>query len=387
MARDSPEVTLYILPSGKRGRVAAFKVVLLGLALLYAYQYTSGVYSGANKAENQIETKNQRIKALRPTLTSNADHSSRLKNGSILLDHISREQAVQETDIKPKDGTSNCHLCQQFDLTENSTTSETFECVLMKFNPSVPICLYETEKDIFVSGDLRRHGTWERKYVEAVQAWLREDDELGLIDIGANLGVYTLTAAAIGHQVLAVEPNTHNVVRLHKAAKQGHLETRITLLQNGVSDRRGVANIRYSKQNQGDTQIRMLSVQESGTASNGVVDDANTKTILMNDLAEYCRYARAIMKIDIQGFEHKAFQHADELFQRVQILKILMEWEAMAPLAGPNKDPNERQMVQEMIDFLTTRGYVPKGWNDERLNLSMWQKWPGDVVWHLYEAS
>lgn len=35
---------------------------------------------------------------------------------------------------------------------------------------------------------------------------LYSDKELGVIDIGANIGVYSLVALAMGHQVLAVEP-------------------------------------------------------------------------------------------------------------------------------------------------------------------------------------
>ncbi len=115
---------------------------------------------------------------------------------------------------------------------------------------------------------------------------MRQGANSGLIDVGANLGVYTLTAASIGHEVLAVEPNIHNIVRLHRAAQQGQLETRITLLQNAISNVRGFAKIRYSTNNHGNTHIRMLSGQQNGTASKNV-EEVYTKTIVMNDLIEY----------------------------------------------------------------------------------------------------
>ena len=35
---------------------------------------------------------------------------------------------------------------------------------------------------------------------------LYSDPDLGFIDIGANIGLYSLVALAIGHTVLAVEP-------------------------------------------------------------------------------------------------------------------------------------------------------------------------------------
>ncbi len=392
MARIIPGITFKHLLPGKTGSIAL--IVISCLTMLYAWYaqpYKSNTCSGNCRDKDTIEKLKQTIRILRPIQTSTTWPPNRAENGS--NHHISRERETTGTERETtgtaptlNDGAkSSCKLCQEFDLSKNSTSSETFDCILMRFKPSVPICLYSTKRDIYVSRRLRKRGTWERRYVEKMQTWLRQDTNSGLIDLGANLGVYTLTAAAIGHQVLAVEPNIHNIVRLHRAAQQGQLETRITLLQNAISNVRGVAKIRYSTNNQGDTQIRMMSGQQNGTASKNV--EVYTKTIIMNDLTEYCRFSKAIMKIDIQGFEHKAFQHAEELFKKVQIFKVLMEWEIMAPLASLNTSQNERKMVQGMIDFLTSHGYVPRDWNGQNLNLNTWKEWPKYVVWHLHETS
>lgn len=55
-------------------------------------------------------------------------------------------------------------------------------------------------------------------------------------------------------QVLAVEPYTESIYRLHKAASlDGHAQ-RITVVQNAVSDTRDAATIRENGDNQGDTR-------------------------------------------------------------------------------------------------------------------------------------
>ena len=45
--------------------------------------------------------------------------------------------------------------------------------------------------------------------------------KLGVLDVGANIGVYSLVAAAMGHNVIAVEPFDGNLRRFHKAINLG----------------------------------------------------------------------------------------------------------------------------------------------------------------------
>ena len=58
-------------------------------------------------------------------------------------------------------------------------------------------------------------------------AWFGTDPDIGLIDLGANIGAYTLPIAAMGHRVVAVEPHLDSVRRLHKAVVLGDLQNRI----------------------------------------------------------------------------------------------------------------------------------------------------------------
>ena len=52
-----------------------------------------------------------------------------------------------------------------------------------------------------MSHDLAYTGLWEPHVLYDFQDVLLRDSSLGVIDIGANIGVYTLLPAAMGHQV------------------------------------------------------------------------------------------------------------------------------------------------------------------------------------------
>ena len=97
-----------------------------------------------------------------------------------------------------------------------------FDCVRLKMRPSPAVCLYSDNKDQYISKQIRHEGLWEpRILTEAFQDILYRDPQLGVLDIGANIGVYSLVSAAMGHNVISVEPYVGNYQRLHKAVNLG----------------------------------------------------------------------------------------------------------------------------------------------------------------------
>ena len=58
------------------------------------------------------------------------------------------------------------------------------------------------------------------------------------MDVGAQIGQYSLFAAKMGRDVLTVEPFYDNILRIHKAAKEEKIEAKIKLIKNAISDKR-----------------------------------------------------------------------------------------------------------------------------------------------------
>jgi len=78
-----------------------------------------------------------------------------------------------------------------------------------------------------------------------------------VLDIGANIGYYTLLAAKLGQQVVAVEPVLDSIERLQHAAQIQKVTERITVVHNAIADVHTKATLRQSGHNQGDSRIEL----------------------------------------------------------------------------------------------------------------------------------
>jgi hypothetical protein len=88
------------------------------------------------------------------------------------------------------------------------------------------------------------------------------------------------------------------------------------------------------------------------------------------------QYKKAILKIDIEGFEIYAFQNAQLLFDHLDIRIVFMEWAYLA------KQLNEMSKIIYLLDFFYSRNYQP--FDDSMkyiLQRDSWQKWTFDIVW------
>ncbi len=113
------------------------------------------------------------------------------------------------------------------------------------------------------------------------------------IDIGANVGIYTLLAAQAGARVLAIEPQPVVFARFAFNIAAGGLDDRVTAVEGAVADREGQLEIVIDERNLGhsgaDTQgTRRITVP--------------CRPLLA--LMDAHGIARAdVMKIDVEGAE------------------------------------------------------------------------------------
>lgn len=106
------------------------------------------------------------------------------------------------------------------------------------------------------------------------------------------------------------------------------------------------------------------------------------QTVLFDDLVPYIPrtnenkvYKKAILKIDIEGFEPFAFKHAAKFFDAIDIEIIFMEWGVFM------REPSLHYYILDMVEFLVSRNYSAYG-NDEYLEPIKWGSWPAwDVIW------
>jgi len=252
-----------------------------------------------------------------------------------------------------------------------------FTCITMQLTPPTPICIYNMTEDKFISHDLLTTGIWEGHVLYDFIDVLRRDADVGVIDIGANIGVYSLVAAQMGHQVVSVEPLLDNIARLGAAARKAGTQDRITVLHNAVADVRTTAQIIENYENKGDTRIVLGYHGCAGQCPQAV------KTIWLDDLLEVVTFKKAIIKIDCQGYEHRAFKHAADLLDAIQVEYIYMEWITMKSYYS-SANQVDTHLVQDMMSQFLHRRYRPYSLDAHGarpLDPLDWHSWPSDVVW------
>ena len=257
--------------------------------------------------------------------------------------------------------------------------SGAFDCVRMSPQPRPLICLHPVGIDRYISHDLRTAGVWEPDTVRTFQRLLRASPaDVGIIDIGANIGQYSLLAAAMGYRVVAVEPQPGNLRLFRHAVRLGEFETRITILERAVSDTQAAVGLSGYDGNQGAYNVR----QPPAGPCTGVKCPAPVTTMHMDDILETkVAFRRAIMKIDVELHEPQAFRYSARLFDEIFVSHIIMKWHF-----GSRVD---KGLVTELMKRLIDRGYVPHHVDDTRqqLDTSDWHKWPGDILWIHQDAA
>ena len=134
-----------------------------------------------------------------------------------------------------------------------------------------------------------------------------------MLDVGANLGQYSLYAALLGHQVIAVEAYKPTLDKLHHSILRNNLTYKITLVHNAISDTYQIVTMGTYPDNKGGSYVAGRSENQSKTDAGEIL----VKTILMDDLVELMTFDHAIMKMDIETYEAKAMKHAEHLLDKV----------------------------------------------------------------------
>ena len=127
---------------------------------------------------------------------------------------------------------------------------------------TIVICSYDAKDDMFISDLALRGGLWEAQSVTVILNLLLTDPRRQLIDIGANLGTYTLYVAHFGIKVLAVEASWETMRRLARSVYVGGVTSQVTLLYNAVSNKHTVVSFDVNTINRGGNSIRERLVKK-----------------------------------------------------------------------------------------------------------------------------
>jgi len=207
--------------------------------------------------------------------------------------------------------------------------------------------MYVNAADEPLGRSLITTGGYEKTETEIFRSLLRPG--MTVVDIGANVGYYTLIAASVvgaSGKVYAFEPEPSNYELLTRnIAANGHKN--VLPSPEAVSDRVGSMKLYIDSQNFGNRSFSQRNIVHDGGAV-----DVNTTTLDSLCLSGKIANQIDVMKIDAQGAEGFIVEGATRVLQD-QRPKILLEFE-------PGMLKNNGTEPLELIEKLKNYGYNVK---------------------------
>jgi len=168
-----------------------------------------------------------------------------------------------------------------------------------------------------------------------------------VLDIGANIGLYTLVASKIVNDsgfVFSFEPDPKSFANL-KHNIEGNIIQNVVLINKAVSNTTGSAHLVCSTSN----IMRVLNYLTSNKSSSEETIDI--KTISLDDFFKTRSQKVDVIKIDVEGWEFEVFKGMTNLIKTNSTLKIFLEF-------NPYTLTRSATNIPEFINFLHSSGFI-----------------------------
>ena len=180
-------------------------------------------------------------------------------------------------------------------------------------------------------------------------AWLMTKLRPGdlFVDVGANMGAYSVSAAAAGARVIAFEPQAEPASRLEASLALNPDAEQLVLHRSALSDKAG--------------QLQMYAVEDgtaSGNTSLHAFPDATPSEVVQVEtldgiLATEQQLIRAL-KVDVEGHELSVFKGALATLQRLSPDYLMVE-------VGEEHLTRAGSTGSDLLRLLNDAGYRPAG--------------------------
>ena len=205
-------------------------------------------------------------------------------------------------------------------------------------------------QDQYISASVHQHDRpWDSYIWDRLVSLNTAPDGQVFVDVGANLGYFTLAAASLGYKVIAFEPMSRNAQKLAKSIQRNEqFASRVTLYQNAVTALSGqpVTLHETHHSNQGNGQI----VVSDADIMDGILDhdDNVLHSVTLSEVLQGVN--TFIVKIDVEGHENEVLEGAREWICKNVVKHIIMEISDATKLSS-------HPSLSTLIDFLTAAGY------------------------------
>jgi FkbM family methyltransferase len=212
--------------------------------------------------------------------------------------------------------------------------------------------IYVDTRDISLAPHIMLEGSWEPWVTNAVAQLLQQHPGCTFIDVGANVGWYTLLACKLGAgHVFAVEPNPRMFSLLRKSVIVNGYGARVTLEEAACGAQRGVLRLVVDPELAGGAHVApydpaILAVVDGPAVLAVVGAECSVVPLdeIVIDVLDACP-GPIILKIDVEGYEPEVLAGAQELLK-------------LRPSIFLEHNPSEK--AAGLYADLLSRGYVLK---------------------------
>lgn len=163
---------------------------------------------------------------------------------------------------------------------------------------------------------------------------LRRDDLF--VDVGANVGSYTVLAASVGAKCISIEPIAATFNHLVRNVHLNNMCDRVDVRNIGVGSAKGT--LRFTSNL--DTVNHVIDNQEQS--------DTTICEVAVDTLDAVAADAQPLLvKIDVEGFETEVIAGAEKVLSRETLLAVIMELNG----SGQRYNYDEGELYHRMINF------------------------------------
>jgi FkbM family methyltransferase len=200
-------------------------------------------------------------------------------------------------------------------------------------------------------------GFWEAWVTKWISQELDNHDTF--IDVGANVGYYTMLAANHGLKTVAVEPQ-RNLCEMIKMSVEVNRLKNVSVSNLALSEHRGTMNLIVPEGHSGGAWLQIK--EQVPDEMSYKVNEVEVTTL---DYGFPCADASILMKIDAEGAEPSIIAGGRDFLSRNNVTAVL-EWQSSrwpdaagfadelfalsnAPVSVVDYDGNEREMTPEQL--------------------------------------
>lgn len=247
-------------------------------------------------------------------------------------------------------------------------------------DPSFIMNIHKPSED-GVSRNIWEKGCSECHHVKAVIKALSQYQNSYFLDIGGNIGMWSLSAAAANYQTVTIEALPDNYRRFCLSVNKNAFHNRTHLLRVAATEHPAAFHLQKAHKNFGGTRVVPLDSNEHILKNNKEVVQGVTV-----DSLNLPTQPPVVLKLDVEGHELSVLSGANQFLQNANIVYAMME---LRP--GLHKDPRWKSIFQ----VLHSKGLKPYRINYEdetTLDIDQLSEWihfkhPAvkyfDVVWRL----